>query len=284
MTGAVTTPMTTPTTTPMTTTLLDGARRQSIVAQTIAMSRRSIIALARQPALIVPSMIFPLFFAALGTSSFSRAITLPGFPPVRSFLDFALAGTVVQGVLFGSITGATALATDIDNGFFDRLLTTPTSRTSILVGRLAGAMAFGGAQTIFFIAVLLPFGLQIQSGVIGVVVMVIGGVLTALAVGALMSIMALRTGSPEAVQGSFPLLFILLFFSSAFFPRQTMSGVYRRVADLNPVSYLIEAFRDLTIESLTMGAAVRLIAISGIAAAVTVMLALRSLRKRLEGT
>lgn len=263
------------------TTIAGSQRHQSLWAQTAAMSSRSITAFVRQPALVVPSLVFPLFFAALGASSFGRAIDLPGFPPVQSFLDFALAGTIIQGLLFGSITGATALATDIDNGFFDRLLTTPTSRSSILIGRLAGAMAFGGAQTIVFIAVLLPFGLRIESGVVGVAVMVLGGVLTALAVGALLSIMALRTGSPEAVQGSFPLLFVLLFFSSAFFPRQTMTGVYRRLADANPISYLVEAFRDLTIEALSLGAVVRLIAISGLAAAFTVTLALRALNRRL---
>lgn len=263
------------------TTIAGSQRHQSLWAQTAAMSSRSITAFVRQPALVVPSLVFPLFFAALGASSFGRAIDLPGFPPVQSFLDFALAGTIIQGLLFGSITGATALATDIDNGFFDRLLTTPTSRSSILIGRLAGAMAFGGAQTIVFIAVLLPFGLRIESGVIGMAVMVLGGVLTALAVGALLSIMALRTGSPEAVQGSFPLLFVLLFFSSAFFPRQTMTGVYRRLADANPISYLVEAFRDLTIEALSLGAVVRLIAISGLAAAFTVTLALRALNRRL---
>ncbi len=265
----------------MTITIARSERRQSLWAQTAAMSSRSITAFLRQPALVVPSLVFPLFFAALGTSSFSQAIDLPGFPPVQSFLDFALAGTIIQGVLFGSITGATALATDIDNGFFDRLLTTPTSRSSILIGRLAGAMAFGGVQTIIFIAVLLPFGLRIQSGVLGAAVMVLGGVLTALAVGALLSIMALRTGSPEAVQGSFPLLFVLLFFSSAFFPRQTMTGVYRRLADANPISYLVEAFRDLTIEALSLGAVVRLMVISGLAALVTVTMALRALNRRL---
>lgn len=254
--------------------------RRSVLAQTAAMSHRSVLALLRQPALIIPSMVFPLFFAALGTSSFGRAITLPGFPPVESFLDFALAGTIVQGIIFGSTTGAAALATDIETGFFDRLLASPTSRTSILIGRLAGAMTFGGAQTIFFILVLLPFGLRIRSGVPGVIVMIIGGVLTALAVGALMSAMALRTGSAEAVQGAFPLLFVLLFFSSAFFPRQTMSGVYRRLADLNPLSYLIEAFRSLTIDGLTAAAAARLLLIAGGAAVVTVALALRSLAKR----
>ena len=96
--------------------------------QTVAMSKRSILALVRQPALVVPSMIFPLFFAALGTSSFGRAINLPGFPKVDSFLDFSLAGTIVQGVLFGSVQSGSALATDIENGFFYRLMAAPSSR------------------------------------------------------------------------------------------------------------------------------------------------------------
>jgi ABC-2 type transport system permease protein len=264
----------------LTPVVVDAERRQSFVAQTSIMSRRAVLALWRQPAVVIPSLIFPLFFAALGASSFSRAIDLPGFPPVRSFLDFALAGTIVQGILFGSITGATALATDIENGFFDRLMASPTSRTSILLGRLAGGMAYGAVQTVFFIAVLVPFGLTIASGVPGIAVMVLGGVLTALAVGALMSAMAIRTGSSEAVQGSFPLLFIMLFFSSAFFPRQTMSGVYARLADLNPVSHLIEGFRDLTIDGFTASAVARTLLISGGLAVLTMILALRSLRKR----
>lgn len=265
----------------MTAALTAPLRHQSVLAQTAAMSRRAVIALVRQPTVVVPSIVFPLFFAALGSSSFSRAVNIPGFPKVDSFLDFALAGAIVQGVLFGSITSATALATDIETGFFDRLLATPTSRVSILVGRLAGGMAYGGLQTLVFILALLPFGLEIKSGVVGVLVMLIGGVLTALAIGALMSAMAIKTGSSEAVQGSFPLLFIMLFFSSTFFPRQTMDGVYRRIADVNPLSYLAEGFRSLTIDSLSATAVAQVILIPIGFTAVAMTLALIALRSRL---
>ena len=127
---------------------------QSALAQTLALSKRSIHSLWRQPSLVVPSLIFPLFFAALGTSSFARATSIPGFPAVDSYLDFALAGAVVQGILFGSTVGATALATDIENGFFDRLLSSPSTRSGIIVGRMAGGMVYGFFQTIFFIAVM----------------------------------------------------------------------------------------------------------------------------------
>jgi ABC-2 type transport system permease protein len=264
----------------MTVAVATPALHPSSVAQTVAMAKRAVRALLRQPAVVIPSMIFPLFFAALGTSAFSRATALPGFPQVDSFLDFALAGAIVQGVLFGSVTSASELAGDIENGFFDRLLASPTSRVGILLGRLAGAMAYGGFQTAFFILVLIPFGLRIEAGVVGVVVMVAGGTLTALAVGGLMSAMAIRTGSSEAVQGSFPLLFILLFFSSAFFPRETMDGIYALIADVNPVSYLIEGFRDLVIDGLSWSAVGRTVLIPAGLAVLTLALALRTLRTR----
>jgi ABC-2 type transport system permease protein len=257
------------------------AHHQSLLAQTAIMSKRSILAIARQPSVVVPSLLFPLFFVALGTSAFSQAVDIPGFPQVDSFLDFALAGAIVQGVLFGSIVSATALATDIENGFFDRLLAAPASRTSILVGRLAGGMAYGGFQTILFVAVLLPFGLSVKSGPIGVVLLVVGGVLVALAIGGLMSAVAIRTGSSEAVQGSFPMLFILLFFSSTFFPRQTMSGLYRQIANVNPISYLAEGFRSLTIDDLSVLAAAQVVLIPLALATGTLALSLLALRARL---
>ena len=261
--------------------VLASERRTAILAQTWAMSKRAILALARQPATVIPSLVFPLFFIALGTAAFSRATQLPNFPKVDSFLDFALAGAITQGVLFGSINSAAALATDIETGFFDRLLASPTSRVSILLSRLAGAMAYAGVQTFLFIAVLLPFGLSVRSGPVGGLVMIAGGMLTALAVGGVMSAMAIRTGSSEAVQGAFPLLFILLFLSSAFFPRETMHGAYKRIADINPVSHLVEGSRDLTIEGLSWSAVARTLLISGALAVVAMAVAMRSLRKRI---
>jgi ABC-2 type transport system permease protein len=257
------------------------ARSGSFWRQTAAMSRRSILAFVRQPALVIPSLIFPLFFAALGSSSFSKATSLPGFPEVDSFLDFSLAGSIVQGVLFGSVTGGAALATDIEAGFFDRLLASPTSRVGILLGRLAGAAAFGAFQTVFFIVVLLPFGVSIKSGIVGFVAIVLSGALTGMAFGGFAAAMGLKTGSSEAVQGSFPLLFIALFLSSAFFPRETMTGVYGHIADLNPISYLVEGIRGLTIESLSATNLAEALLIPVAIGIVSIGIALRALNGRL---
>ncbi len=252
------------------------------VAQTVAMSRRSVLAIARQPALVAPALVFPLFFAALGASSFDRATALPGFPPVDSFLDFALAGSITQGVLFGSVTGGAALATDIENGFFDRLLASPTWRVSILIGRLAGAALFGAFQALFFIVVLMPFGVRIASGPIGLLVVVVSGGLTGMAIGGFTAAMALRTGSAEAVQGSFPLLFIALFFSSTFFPRETMTGVYGAIADVNPLSYLVEGMRGLVISDLTARRVAEALLIPIAIGVVSIALSMRTLSRRLR--
>jgi len=249
--------------------------------QVAALAGRSTRETFRQPALVAPSVVFPLFFAALGAASFDRATMLDGFPKVDSFLQFSLAATVVQGVLFGSVTGAAALATDIENGFLDRLLAAPTPRTGILIGRLAGSAIFGAAQAAVFIAVLWPFGATVRSGIPGAAVMVLSGGIVALAIGSLMSTVAIRTGSAEAVQGSFPLLFVLLFFSSAFFPRETMSGAYRAIADANPVSYLVEGLRELVLTGYSGTAVLQAILIPLVACAAAVMLALRALRRKL---
>ena len=252
------------------------------IRQTLALAKRSTLELFRQPALVVPSIVFPLFFSFLGNSSFGKTTSWPGFPKVNSYLQFQLAGTITQGVLFGSVTGAAALATDIENGFFDRLLASPTSRLSILFGRLAGSVLFGALETAVFVLVLLPFGADVSAGVPGIIAMIISGALIALAVGALMASVALKTGSSEAVQGTFPLLFILLFFSSAFFPRETMSGVYKTIAGFNPISHLVEGLRALSLEGFSVSATARAILVPMAIAVVALFVASRQLNARLR--
>jgi len=130
----------------------------------------------------------------------------------------------------------------------------------------------------------MPFGVTVRSGVVGFVVIVVSGALIGLAFGALLAAMALRTGSAEAVQGAFPLLFIVLFFSSAFFPRQTMSGIYARVADVNPVSYLVEGIRGLVIDGLTLRAVVEALAVPAGLAVATLALSVAALNARVRAS
>jgi ABC-2 type transport system permease protein len=215
----------------------------STAAQYMALSRRSIFNTLRQPTAVIPSMTFPLLFLALNSAALGEAISLPGFPPVDSFLQFMFATTVVQGTLFGSIAAGSDIANDIEGGFFERLIAAPASRTSLLVGRLAGSAVFAFVQAWLFFGVASLFGLEVEGGLIGILGLSIVCSIMAAGVGAIAVSFGLRTGSAEAVQGSFPLLFALLFLSSAFFPRALMTGWFRNVADFNPFSHLIEALR-----------------------------------------
>jgi len=136
-------------------------------------------------------------------------------------------------------------------------------------------------QATVFVAVLTPFGVRVSAGIAGYLAIILGGLLISFAVGALMSGVALRTGSAEAVQGAFPLLFILLFLSSAFFPRETMSGVYRRIADVNPVSHMVEGLRALIIDGMSAGALVRSLVIPALIGVGATLVSLDQLRRRI---
>jgi ABC-2 type transport system permease protein len=249
--------------------------------QYVALSRRSVVNIVRQPAAVVPAFMFPLLFLALTSSALGRTTALPGFPQVDSFLQFAVATTIIQGALFGSIAAGSDMATDIEHGFFERLVASPVSRTSILVGRVAGAAALGFVQALVFFGITSLFGLRVESGLAGILLVAVVASMVSAGIGALAVAFGLRTGSTEAVQGSFPLLFVLMFFSSAFFPRDLMQGWFKTVATYNPVSWLIESARSLVIEGLDVGDFLVALAVAGAIFLVGNVLAGLALRRRL---
>lgn len=252
--------------------------------QTGALARRAVVGTARLPQAWFPALFFPLVLMVIFTGSFSDAPgNIPGFPPVRGFLDFAVAGAVLQGVLIGGTTAGAAFAADIEGGFFDRLVASPVSRMAILAGRMAGSVALGLIQALLYIGIAVAFGATIVNGVPGLLaVLAIGGVL-AVATSGLGIYLALRTGSAEAVQGTFPLFLILLFFSSAFFPRETMSGWFGTVADLNPISYIVEGMRNQIVGGAEAGStAIALLLAAGLAG-ISVIACLAAYRRRLGG-
>jgi ABC-2 type transport system permease protein len=224
----------------------------SLARQYWALSRRSIITTVRQPTSVVPTLLFPLLFLAMSSAALDRSTALPGFPPVNSFMDFVVTTSIIQGALFGSVAAGSAMATDIEGGFFDRLLATPTARTSIIVGRVTGAAAVGFVQAWLYFAVTSIFGLEVAGGLPAMVMIAVTAALVAAGVGSVSVAFALRTGSSEAVQGSFPMLFAGLFLSSAFFPRELMDGWFKAVATVNPLSHMIEALRHQVIEGISL--------------------------------
>ena len=218
-----------------------------LLTQVGLLARRSVVRTFRQPANIVFAFFFPLLLLAVNVGGLDAATRIPGFPS-DSFLDFALAFTFMQGALFATTNAGTDLARDIQTGFLNRLALTPLRGTALLAGQLAGVVVLGLAQSILYLSVGLAAGARLEAGVAGVVVLLVLAALIATAFGAIGAFLALRTGSGEAVQGLFPLLFVLLFLSSMNLPRNLIEiEWFRIVATINPVSYLIEGLRSLII-------------------------------------
>jgi ABC-2 type transport system permease protein len=246
------------------------------------LSRRSIINTFRQPIAIIPALTFPLLFLAINSAALNEAIRLPGFPPVENYLQFMIATTIIQGALFGSIAAGGDMARDIEGGFFDRLYLAPISRWSVLVGRVAGAWTVSFLQAWLFFGVALLFGLHVEGGFLGMLgVASIASVLGA-GLGSISMSFAIRTGSSEAVQGAFPALFAFLFLSSAFFPRELMSGWFADAAAINPLSHLIESSRYLVIFGASFTEFVQGVTIAAVVLLVGLLLSSVALRRRLS--
>jgi ABC-2 type transport system permease protein len=155
----------------------------------------------------------------------------------------------VHGALFAAINTGTDLARDIQTGFLSRLSLTPLRRVSLLAGYLGGLTALGVLMGATYLVFGFALGVHIAAGVPGVVVILLLAALIALAFGSLGAFLALRTGSGEAVQGLFPLLFMGLLISSMNLPRNLIGAAwFRDLATANPVSYLIEGVRSLVVE------------------------------------
>ena len=257
------------------------ARHIRPFAQARALARRSAISTVRQPGVWLPSLFFPMLIAAVNNSAMARAIHLPGFPPVESLLQFLLPATIVQGVMFGAISGGSDLALDIENGFFERLLASPVSRSAILIGRLAGGAALAACQAVIFVTVFRVFGATVKGGLPAVAVLMAMAVLVTLMVGGITAAVGVRTGRVESVESAFPLVFILLFMSSAFFPTDLMHGWFQTVAEHNPLSWMINGARDLVIVGFDPMDALEALAVPAVIASLTISLAVRQMRLRL---
>src|SRR5207244_3566058 len=125
----------------------------------------------RQPAQIVPALVFPLFLLAVNTGGLQRATRIPGFP-TDSYLTFLLAVAFMQGALFSVMNAGTDLARDVETGFLNRLALTPLRGPALLAGLLAGVVALSLVQAATYLTVALAAGASVAAGLPGVLVIV----------------------------------------------------------------------------------------------------------------
>jgi ABC-2 type transport system permease protein len=225
------------------------AASTTLLAPSIALARRTLRNALRRPQFLAPLVLMPTLFLAVNTGGLHRSTNLPGFPHVHGFLDFQLAGAITQSLMLGGVMQGIATALEIEGGFFDRLVASPIPRVTIVLGRLLAGAAIAAAQVVWFLVLGLVFGARIEGGPGGAVLVLLIGILAGTGFAALGVLIALRARNASTVQGIFPIVFVVLFVSSAWFPRALLQAPASWVATYNPLSYIADGMRDPIISS-----------------------------------
>lgn len=187
----------------------------------------------------------PIMFLVLFAAVFGGAIGL-ALPKGISYLDFLMAGIIVQTVAFGSTTTAIAVSNDLQRGIMDRFRSLPMSNLAVLSGHVISDLFRNGISTIIMIATGLIMGFRSSASVTDW--LAIAGIIAlfTLAFSWLAAIMGVISKSVEGVQWlSFVLVFPLTFASSAFVPTEGMNRFLKAFAENQPITHVIEAVRAL---------------------------------------
>ena len=256
----------------------------SLRAQVGKLARRSIRRTFRQPVILVPNLVFPLFMLAVLSAGGDQVTEIKGFP-TSSYLTFVLGATLVQGAASATMLAGNSLGSDIETGFLSRLALTPIKGWALIAAQLAGVAVLGVGQAALYLLVGVAGGADVETGVGGALALIPLILLMTLAFGSIGLCFAVQTGSAQQVQALFAVALGLLFMSSMIMPRNLIEADwFKTIATYNPMSYLVEAPRSLLIsgwdgEALALGAG---LAAAGLVAFLTV--AIVTLRGRLLRT
>jgi ABC-2 type transport system permease protein len=244
------------------------------MTEVLLLARRAVREIARYPEATIPALFIPLFFLAVNIGQVSE--TFPSTTPFLNGQGYA-AFQLPVSLMFAVATASSGLAlvTEIDGGYFDKLLAAPIRRSSIIIGRLAADLVRGLLGSTVVLLAGLAFGVHMESGILGALVLVVLAALFGVGYAGFGILVALRTRNVQATNTSFLLFFPLLFLTPNFVPFDRLSPLMEVLARANPVSYVIEGLRSLVIEGWEPG---KLAACVAVIAGLGVLLTALSLR------
>jgi ABC-type multidrug transport system permease subunit len=221
-------------------------------AETIAvLVRRALNEITRVPGAAIPGVLAPTIFFLGFTGVFGSLTLLPGFT-TESYQSFLIPVTLLQGAAFtGAATGVN-LARDIEQGWFDRLLASPAPRPILLAGLVLSA----GLRSLLPASFLLIVGLALGAHWPGLL-----GLLIAVTLVMGMAVVAATWGTSLAfrfrTQSAAPVMqvgmFLAVLLTTAYAPLDLLTGWLHTVAQINPVTQVVEAVRQGFVGSVTWG-------------------------------
>ena len=212
------------------------------------LGRRAVREVVRMPEATIPTLFIPLFFLAVNIGQVSKTFPSSSTPFLhgQGYAAFQIPVSLLFAV--STATSGLALVTEIDNGYFDKLLVAPIRRSSIIWGRLTADLVRGVMLSVLVLIAGLAFGVHVKSGVLGSVVLVLMAALWGVAYAGIGLLVALRTRNVQATNASFLVFFPLLFLTPNFVPFDRLTGLMEALARANPVSYVIEGLRSLVLQ------------------------------------
>jgi ABC-2 type transport system permease protein len=212
------------------------------------LGRRAVREVFRMPEATIPTLFIPLFFLAVNIGQVSKTFPAKGTPFLhgQGYVGFQLPVSLMFAVC--TATSGLALVTEIDLGYFDKLLVAPIRRSSLIFGRLTADLARGIGAAALVLAIGLAFGAHVQAGVLGAVVLILLSALFGTAYAGIGLLVALHTRNVQATSASFLVFFPLLFLTPNFVPFDRLTPLMEALARANPVSYVIEGLRSLVLE------------------------------------
>lgn len=225
----------------------DGDARKRWVQEVLALARRWWIELLRERLNLVFSIAQPAIWLVFFGAGVERAIDAEVIG-TDNYIGFMLPGIIAFTIVGNGVGGAMPLLWDKETGYLDRLMSMPIARSSVIVSRFVFQVAQQSAQILLVVMVALALGVRIETGMLGLLVILLTAALLTMSVTAAFSALAYAVpqhGTFFAVAGfvSLPLLFM----SNAFVPLDAMPVWMEVVARLNPLTYAIEVMRTLAL-------------------------------------
>jgi ABC-type multidrug transport system permease subunit len=211
----------------------------------LAVAWRSVHNYLTNPAFLVPSLIFPLFFFTAFAGGLSALGNVPGFDFPSGYTAFQFVFVLIQSAAFGGVFTGFGIARDFESGFARRYLLAATDRRAIVAGYALAALVRAAVTWAVLTTVALVAGMEVGGagveliGLYGLAVLV-NVAATMWAAGVAMRVRSIQ-GGPLM---QFP-VFLILFLAPVYVPLNLLSGWIHAVASVNPVTALLEAGRGL---------------------------------------
>jgi ABC-2 type transport system permease protein len=197
------------------------------------------------PSLLLPGLIFPLFFFTAFAGGLSRVDNIPGFNFPPGYTAFQFVFVLLQSAAFGGVFTGFGVARDFEFGFARRLMLAAPRRSGIIAGyAIAAVVRWALTATLLTIVAVLA-GMNVGGNGVDVFALYALALIVSLAGTLWATGVAMRLRTVQAGPIMQLPVFLALFFAPVYVPLALLNGWLEAVASVNPVTHLLEAGRSL---------------------------------------